>query len=195
MSKEKLILQLLDLFRRYGYEGATLSKISQFTGLGKASLYHHFPGGKEDMVNAVLDYLEHWLEANILKPLRDRENASDRLIEMCDRVNDLYQGGEQCCLFGVLLLGEARDLFQERIKICLKAWIDAIAAVVMEAGIDEHLARQRAEDAIARIQGTLILARGLNDLEPFQRTLKLLPEELVLKREEGTGDRGQGLVC
>ncbi|MGL5880170.1 MAG: TetR/AcrR family transcriptional regulator [Xenococcaceae cyanobacterium] len=183
MTKDKLILQLLELFRRYGYEGATLSKISQFTGLGKASLYHHFPGGKEDMVNAVLDYLEHWLEANILKPLRDKESASDRLIEMCDRVSELYQGGEQCCLFGVLLLGEARDLFQERIKICLKAWIDAIATVVMEVGIDKQTARQRAEDAIARIQGTLILARGLHDLEPFQRTLRLLPEELVLSRE------------
>jgi AcrR family transcriptional regulator len=172
MTKEKLILQLLELFRRYGYEGATLSKISQFTGLGKASLYHHFPGGKEDMVNAVLEYLENWLSENILKPLRDREKASDRLSEMCDRVNELYQGGEQCCLFGVLLLGEARDLFQERIKNCLKLWIEAIAEVLVEAGIEQQIARQQAEDSIASIQGSLILARGLEDLEPFQRTLR-----------------------
>jgi AcrR family transcriptional regulator len=180
MNKEKLILQLLELFRRYGYEGATLSKISQFTGLGKASLYHHFPGGKEDMVNAVLEYLENWLEENILKPMRAQNNPSDReaypkgyrLKEMCDRVNELYQGGEQCCLFGVLLLGEARDLFHEKIKNSLKLWVEAIAEVLVEAGIEEQIAREQAEDAIASIQGALILARGLDDLEPFQRTLR-----------------------
>jgi AcrR family transcriptional regulator len=176
MSKEKLILQLLELFRRYGYEGATLSKISQFTGLGKASLYHHFPGGKEDMVNAVLKYSENWLETNILKPMRSQNNPSDRLNEMCDQVNELYQGGEQCCIFSVLLLGEARGLFQEKIKNSLKLWIEAIAEVLVAAGIEQQIAREQAEDAIAKIQGSLILARGLDDLEPFQRTLRQVKE-------------------
>ncbi|MGL5941291.1 MAG: TetR/AcrR family transcriptional regulator [Waterburya sp.] len=176
MSKEKLILQLLELFRRYGYEGATLSKISQFTGLGKASLYHHFPGGKEDMVNAVLEYSENWLEEKILKLMRAKNNPRDRLNEMCDRVNELYQGGEQCCLFGVLLLGEGRDLFQEKIKNSLKLWVEAITEVLVAAGIEEKIAREQAEDAIAKIQGTLILARGLDDLEPFQRALRQIKE-------------------
>jgi hypothetical protein len=40
------------------------------------------------------------------------------------------------------------------------------------AGIEQQIAREQAEDAIAKIQGTLILARGLDDLEPFQRTLR-----------------------
>jgi AcrR family transcriptional regulator len=127
MAKDKLVLQLLELFRRYGYEGATLSRISQFTGLGKASLYYHFPGGKEDMVAAVLDYLEQWFGQHILNPLRSEGSATERLNKMCDRVSELYQGGEQCCLFAVLLLGEARDLFHDRIKSCLKIWIEAIA--------------------------------------------------------------------
>ncbi|MGL6340695.1 MAG: TetR/AcrR family transcriptional regulator [Waterburya sp.] len=176
MSKEKLILQLLELFRRYGYEGATLSKISQFTGLGKASLYHHFPGGKEDMVNAVLEYSENWLEEKILKPMRAQNNPRDRLNEICDRVNELYQGGEQCCIFNVLLLGEGKGLFQEKIKNSLKLWIEAIAEVLVAAGIEEKIAREQAEDAIAKIQGTLILARSLDDLEPFQRTLRQIKE-------------------
>ncbi len=176
MSKEQLILQLLELFRRYGYEGATLSKISQFTGLGKASLYHHFPGGKEDMVNAVLEYLENWLERKILKPMRAQNNPSDRLSEMCEQVNELYQEGEQSCIFSVLLLGEARGLFQEKIKNSLKLWIEAISEVLVAAGIEEKIAREQAEDAIAKIQGTLILARGLDDLEPFQRTLRQIKE-------------------
>ena len=69
MPKETYIPSLMRLFRQYGYDGATLSKISQATGLGKASLYHHFPGGKDEMVETMLDYLESWLEQNILQTL------------------------------------------------------------------------------------------------------------------------------
>ncbi len=47
--KLELITILDDVFRRRGYEGATLSVLSRACGLGKASLYHHFPGGKDEM--------------------------------------------------------------------------------------------------------------------------------------------------
>jgi AcrR family transcriptional regulator len=62
MSKQTHVPSLLDLFRQLGYDGVTLSKISQVTGLGKASLYHHFPGGKDEMVETVLIALEQGLE-------------------------------------------------------------------------------------------------------------------------------------
>jgi AcrR family transcriptional regulator len=175
MAKEQLILQLLDLFRRYGYEGATLSKIAKATGLGKASLYYHFPGGKEDMVVAVLDYLEQWLQQHILQSLRSQDSVNNRLTKMCEQVNELYQGGEQCCLFAVLLMGESGDLFYDRINKCLQIWIDEMATVLGETGLNKKIATERAEDAIARIQGCLILARGLKNLEPFQRTLQQIP--------------------
>ena len=47
MSKEQIIPQLIPIFRHYGYEGATVSRLSEATELKKASLYHHFQGGKE----------------------------------------------------------------------------------------------------------------------------------------------------
>lgn len=72
MPKDTYIPCLLRLFREYGYDGATLSKISQATGLGKASLYHHFPGGKDEMVETVLDYLERWSGENILPVLQSQ---------------------------------------------------------------------------------------------------------------------------
>jgi TetR/AcrR family transcriptional regulator, lmrAB and yxaGH operons repressor len=38
MPQATYALCLLQLFRQHGYDGATLSKISEATGLGKASL-------------------------------------------------------------------------------------------------------------------------------------------------------------
>ncbi|MCY7320404.1 MAG: TetR/AcrR family transcriptional regulator, partial [Phormidesmis sp. CAN_BIN36] len=70
MSKDSAIPELVKVFRQYGYEGATLAKLSEATGLGKASLYHHFPKGKEEMASAVLDYLNRGLQEQILAPLR-----------------------------------------------------------------------------------------------------------------------------
>ena len=49
-----MIPVVAEVFRAHGYEGATLSVITEATGLGKGSLYHFFPGGKEELAAAVL---------------------------------------------------------------------------------------------------------------------------------------------
>jgi hypothetical protein len=59
-----------------------------------------------------------------------------------------------------------------------RAWIAAIANVLIEQGLNEGLARQRAEDAITAIQGSLIVSQGLDDPAPFQRVLQTLPDAL-----------------
>ncbi len=38
---------LAEIFREHGYAGASLSEITNRTGLGKGSLYHFFPSGKK----------------------------------------------------------------------------------------------------------------------------------------------------
>jgi TetR/AcrR family transcriptional repressor of lmrAB and yxaGH operons len=178
MPKDTYIPCLLQLFRQYGYDGATLSKISEATGLGKASLYHYFPGGKDDMVTAVLDYLERWLRQHILQTLRTEEKALVRFQRMCDRLNKGYEAGHQPCLFAILLMGSTRDVFQPKLKTLLNDWIEAIAKVLIAAGLNETLARQRGENAIIAVQGSLILSHGLNDFSPFQRMIDQLPEQL-----------------
>src|SRR6478752_6301170 len=57
MSKPDLLARLMDLFREKGFDGASLSDISESTGLGKSSLYHHFPNGKEEIALQVLEHL------------------------------------------------------------------------------------------------------------------------------------------
>ncbi len=46
-------------------------------------------------------------------------------------------------------------------------------------GIPEQAARQRAEDAVIQVQGALVLTRGLNSTEPFERVLQQLPVKLL----------------
>lgn len=179
MSREEAIAQLLTVFRQYGYEGATLARLSEATGLGKASLYHYFPKGKEEMALAVLNHINQWIEEHILTHLCSGAEPSERIRVMSQKVDEFYNRGQQSCLFAVLALGESNDLFHAQIKSALKAWIDALAQVLVDAGIERSLSKKRAENAILQIQGSLVLARGIDDTAPFKRVLKCLPEELL----------------
>lgn len=179
MSKDKVIPQLLTVFRQYGYEGATLARLSEATGLGRASLYHYFPKGKEEMASSVLDHLNQGLNEQLLAPLRSEQEVDDRIRAMNKNIDAFYHQGQQACLLALLSVGEAHDLFQMQIKQALELWIDSLAEVLIEAGVAPNSARQRAEDAILQIQGALVLARGLNDTAPFKRVLKRLPEMLL----------------
>ena len=187
MSKQTYVPTLLKLFRQFGYEGVTLSKISQATGLGKASLYHHFPGGKAEMAEAALTQVNQWLEKSILPILvgaaSQEENHEampiDTFQSMCEEVNYFFNEGQNSCLWAVLELEQSSDdLFHSQISWAFSQWIEAIANVLITAGLDETLAKQRGEDAMISIQGALILSHGLKDFGPFQRTLQQLPQQL-----------------
>lgn len=180
MPKENYLPCLLKLFRQYGYDGATLSKIAEATGLGKASLYHHFPGGKEEMMTSVLDYLEGWLGKNLLPSLQGDKTAQIKLQRMGDRLLELYEGGEQPCLFAILLSGSARDTFHVQVQRLFETWIAAIAEVLMGEKMEKSVAKQKAEKAIILVQGSLILSQGLNDVQIFQRVIGNLSAELLL---------------
>ena len=179
MSKEKAIANLIPVFRRYGYEGATLSRLSQATGLGRSSLYHHFPKGKEEMATAVLEYVNRWFAQTVLAPLRTSEDPVQRLQLMCQNLNEFYHQGQESCLLNAISFGEGDDLFHASIKQALKTWIGELAQVLVEAAIEPEVAHSRAEEAVILIQGALVLVRGLDDTASFERVMAHLPERLL----------------
>jgi TetR/AcrR family transcriptional regulator, lmrAB and yxaGH operons repressor len=185
VSKQTYAPTLLELFRQYGYEGLTLSKIAQSTGLGKASLYHHFPGGKAEMAQTALCEVDRWLDTTILPilfdaPASDQNSQTlDRLTLMCVETSRFFNEGQNSCLWAVLMLEQASDeLFHSQISSALSRWINAIVHLLVTAGLDKTLAQQRGEDAMVAIQGALIMTRGLRDLAIFDRVLKQLPQQL-----------------
>ena len=43
------------VFAEKGYEGATLDEVAERAGFGKGTLYNYFPGGKEEILFALMD--------------------------------------------------------------------------------------------------------------------------------------------
>ena len=179
MPKEEVITKLIPVFRHYGYEGATVSRLSKATGLKKASLYHHFQGGKEQMAEAVLEHIGHWIEENVFAPLHSNKPPRERIQAMSQGIDKFYQSGQDPCLLSVMSVGEADNLFHQQLEQFLQKWLDTLAKTVEETGVTPVLARQRAEDAIMLVQGALVLVRVTQNTQPFKRVLSQLPQILL----------------
>ncbi|MEM8637429.1 MAG: TetR/AcrR family transcriptional regulator [Cyanobacteria bacterium P01_G01_bin.54] len=177
-TKTDVVPKLVSVFRQYGYEGATLSRISTATGLGRASLYHHFPQGKQGMAAAVLEHISETFRELVLAPLQTQAEPIARLMAMSQGLAQFYDQGRRACFLDIFSLGEAGELFQTRNQRAIQAWIAAIAQVLQEAGLPAAIAEHRAQEAVMQIQGGLIVAR-LGNAAPFLRILAALPQRLL----------------
>ena len=182
VNEDELLDRLTVVFRTYGYEGASLSKISEATGLQRASLYHRFPGGKEDMAKAVLERAGQWLVNRVLAPLSGPGKPEQRIRNMANELHSFYAGGKNCCLLDSLSFGSDNNEIRGHVQQGMSAWVDELAKVAREAGVSAKIARQHAQDAISQIQGTLVVARVMKDYGPFERMLLELPTVLLRKK-------------
>lgn len=178
-SRPEVVDRLLTAFRRNGYDGASLAALSEVTGLGRSSLYHHFPGGKEDMARAVLDLVDSWLESNVIQPLEEAGPPVKRLQRMVAALDSFYLGGRERCIIGAFVVGEGRELFGSRLAAALERWIGALAGLARESGASAATARARAERVVMLVQGGVILAAATDDPRPFRRMLDSLEGELL----------------
>ena len=96
---EEVLDRLLNTFREKGYEGASLAELSAATGLVKASLYHYFPGGKQDMAEQVMAHLDRQLAAGLYAPLQSAQPPVKKLGAMLDAIDAFYEGGKKACLY------------------------------------------------------------------------------------------------
>src|SRR5918993_4126488 len=110
VSEEELLDRLTRVFQDYGYEGASLSRISAATGLERSSLYHRFPGGKDEMAEAVLSRVMARFN-EVLAPLRDRASLESKIKETGRRLAAFYEDGSVSCVLDTLSMqGGSRGL-------------------------------------------------------------------------------------
>ncbi len=178
-ERADVVLLLAENFRENGFEGASLALISQKTGLCKGSLYHFFPGGKEEMAAAVLQDIDGWFEDNIYRPLREANDPRAAIGDMCQSVIDYFRSGRRVCLVGVFALDNVRDRFAAKIRNYFAAWNEALAGALERDGKDPANAARLAEEAVANIQGALVLARAFGDTSVFERGMARIEERLL----------------
>ncbi|SDG36304.1 TetR/AcrR family transcriptional regulator [Duganella sp. OV458] len=169
---------LAEVFRTYGFEGASLARISKGTGLGKGSIYNFFPGGKDEMAAAVLDEIDGWFRQQVFQPLREAADVRQGVADMFTAVGRYFLSGRKVCLVGVFALGHERDRFAVRVQAYFAEWVQALAAALQRGGRDAASALALAEEVVGGIQGALVLARAADEPALFMRALERLQQRL-----------------
>jgi len=179
LTREQLLSRLCDVFRHYGYEGSSMARIAKASGLGKASLYHYFPDGKAQMAAAVLEWVRQWFDDNVFGPLESVHPPRHRIVAMLDSLTAYYEKGQCACMPALFGLTAERDLFTAPIHDFYGRWLRALAQTLSDSGLARDIAQRRAYDALERIQGALVLARGLGDEKLFANMAQVLPDQLL----------------
>src|SRR5258707_5747286 len=173
-ERADVIPALAEVFREYGFEGGSVSLMSERTGLGKGSLYNFFPGGKQEMASAVLKEIEGWFTTRIFAQLQWEADPRVAIEQMVEAVREYFQSGRRVRLVGAFAVANTRDLFAKPVRSYFAVWQKALAGGLTRAGRDKESADPPAEKALASIQGSLILARALGEPAVFERALTRL---------------------
>jgi TetR/AcrR family transcriptional repressor of lmrAB and yxaGH operons len=185
-TDDELIEKLAKTFTDYGYDGASLTILSAATGLQRASLYHRFPGGKEEMAARVLGVINAMVTKAIVEPLKDEEVPFESKISyLIEQFNQLYRGGKDSCVLNMLAHPlDDQGPFSDAIKAIYRNLIEAIATAIQSNGVSKAEAEQRTTTILTLLQGGLVVSRGTGTTEPFKNALGEIEKYLLLSAKE-----------
>jgi TetR/AcrR family transcriptional regulator, lmrAB and yxaGH operons repressor len=178
VNRNQLIEQLTVVFERNGYAGATLSQLAAAVGLSKSSLYHHFPGGKREMAEALLRHAVAELEVRAFSKLQGPERPATRMAAFLEGFSDYVDGGRSHCLLAVLAQGGARDELGEQIAAQVRDWTRLVAKTLEQSGIKPKRARRLASDLFDQLYGSLTVSKMLNEPKHFERAIGRVAKRL-----------------
>ncbi len=156
------------MFCTHGYGGASVAVLVRAAGLSKASLYHHFPGGKEAR-----------LEVGMLAPLAGESPLPERVDAMMAAVEEHHGGGCEPGIFGQFSQVGADHPFAAPVAAFYGRWIASLADALSENGVESEEAVCRAAVVVMVVEGALLLSRVLADPGPLHRVRRHLPSTIA----------------
>jgi TetR/AcrR family transcriptional regulator, lmrAB and yxaGH operons repressor len=184
--RNDMITGAAKLLSERGLEATSFSEVLGETGAPRGSVYHHFPGGKTELVIAAVDAVsERFLSA---VPFLD----GCSIVEAVDLVATVWRSvlaDSDCqagCAIAAVAVGAAADrVLADRTGEVFAGWTSALARTLRQAGLARSSAQALATTTLAAIEGALIMSRAQHSLAPFDlvaRQLHLLAEANVPKR-------------
>ena len=168
-TKDRLLEASGELFRRKGYTGTGLKQILEEARAPFGSLYHHFPGGKEEL-GAETVRRSGRLYALVMADAMDTEGDIAQRIEtaFARAAEDMEASGwaDACPIATVALeTSSESEPLREACAEVFEEWFAGLAAVLAAEGVPEP--RRHAIELVCAIEGAFVLCRALRDPEPL----------------------------
>jgi TetR/AcrR family transcriptional repressor of lmrAB and yxaGH operons len=182
-SRERLLDSAVDLLQRQGYHGTGLNELLERSEAPRGSLYHYFPGGKEQIGAEAIARAGVQVAAAVLHLLRAKPSVADAVEALAGllaaglEASDFERG---CPVATTALEVTPRsEPIRAAVQASFESWLAPLRERLEAAGFDRHQAARRADLAIATLEGALVLARARQDADVLRdagRQLRALLE-------------------
>ncbi|QBS39885.1 TetR/AcrR family transcriptional regulator [Nocardia sp. CS682] len=178
-SRRRIELAACGLLAQHGYHGFGLKALSEAAGLPYGSIYHHFPGGKEEIAVAAITGTGTAAGRMIRQAPTDVFATTATLF---DFMVGKLAGSEwdDGCPIGTPALDGASDV--EAIRAACATAFDAMeqafAGMLAELGLSAQDAGELATTVVAAYEGATMLARVRRSDAPL-RTVAVAMERLI----------------
>jgi len=169
--RERIERVAADILARDGYNGMGLKALSDAAALPYGSIYHHFPGGKEDIAVAAITARSVWIAGLIQECFADGVNRGSlqaMFAFMADRLerSDWLDG----CAVGTPALDGSSESprIREACDVAFATMIEPIATVLRRQGLRRTAAHDLATTVMATYEGAMILARTQRSRAPMK---------------------------
>ncbi len=170
-TRERIVDASAELFRRQGYTGTGVKQIVAAAGAPFGSLYHFFPGGKEQLGEEVIRWSGEMyvqLFATIAAEAGDVASA----------ITDFFAGAAEtlletdyadACPIATIALEVAstNEPMRQATADVFQSWISAATEFFAAAGIERDRARELAFSMLSLLEGAFVFSRAMRSTEPL----------------------------
>src|SRR6266508_4917945 len=188
-TRDRIIVATNELFRRHGYNGTSLSQISEASGATIGSIYHFFPGGKEALAVAVVDATGAVYRELFESIVAEADGPAQAYIDFFAGAADVLEesGFIDPCPIGTVAreVANTSEPLREAAKRAFESWIVAARTHLTAAGVRADVADELAPLFVATDEGMFVLSRTQRDTAPLHaagRHLAALVEQAAKAR-------------
>jgi AcrR family transcriptional regulator len=171
-TKERIVTTTAELFRRQGYTGTGLKQIVAGAAAPFGSVYHFFPGGKEQLGAEVIHVAGRFYQELV-------EAVWDAAADPVTGVADVFTGAAEtlrqtdyadaCPIATVALeVASTNEVLRVATAEVFSAWIEAAVERFAAAGIGRTKSRELALATIALLEGAFVLGRATRTTEALE---------------------------
>ncbi|HZL48584.1 MAG TPA: TetR/AcrR family transcriptional regulator [Solirubrobacteraceae bacterium] len=171
-TKDRIIDSSAELFRRQGYTGTGVKQIVAAANAPFGSIYHFFPGGKEQLAAETIrssGQLYIQLFATIALQAPDVTTAVGDFFAGAAETLEETDYADACPIATVALeVANTSEPLREATAEVFDSWIVGATEYFAAAGIAREDSRELAFTMLSLLEGAFIFCRAMRTTEPLQ---------------------------
>jgi TetR/AcrR family transcriptional repressor of lmrAB and yxaGH operons len=176
--RARMIEGAIVLLAQRGLQGASFAEVLELTGAPRGSIYHHFPGGKDQLVTeAITLATERALALLGQKAGRPAVEVAEFFLDGWRTLltrSDLTAG---CSLLAVTVATDSPELREHAAK-SFQRWRSGLADLLIQGGLKKADGERYAAGLLAASEGAVVMARAEQDLRPFELVASVLVDQI-----------------